>query len=132
MESHMPASKNLNAAQKAKILGQLHRDVEARRNSYRSRALKLFPHVCGSCSREFEGRRLNELEVHHKDHDHKNNPADGSNWELLCTYCHDNEHEKDKLKGYGGAADKKPTLNNDFQAFAGLDSLFTAKEDASS
>ncbi|MFA7667514.1 MAG: HNH endonuclease, partial [Burkholderiaceae bacterium] len=20
------------------------------------------------------------------------NPPDGSNWELLCLYCHDNEH----------------------------------------
>jgi hypothetical protein len=21
-------------------------------------------------------------------------PPDGSNWELLCVYCHDNEHQK--------------------------------------
>ena len=28
------------------------------------------------------------------DHDHSNNPADGSNWELLCIYCHDHEHDK--------------------------------------
>jgi hypothetical protein len=26
--------------------------------------------------------------------DHDNNPPDGSNWELLCLYCHDNEHQK--------------------------------------
>ncbi|QTG90742.1 HNH endonuclease, partial [Vibrio furnissii] len=26
------------------------------------------------------------------DHDHTNNPEDGSNWELLCLYCHDHEH----------------------------------------
>lgn len=32
--------------------------------------------------------------VHHIDHDHTNNPNDGSNWELLCIYCHDNEHAK--------------------------------------
>jgi hypothetical protein len=25
---------------------------------------------------------------------HDNNPSDGSNWELLCLYCHDNEHQK--------------------------------------
>ena len=31
------------------------------------------------------------LTVHHKDHDHDNNPPDGSNWENLCVYCHDNE-----------------------------------------
>lgn len=27
--------------------------------------------------------------MHHIDHDHTNNPEDGSNWELLCLYCHD-------------------------------------------
>jgi hypothetical protein len=37
---------------------------------------------------------LQELTVHHKDHDHDNNPTDGSNWELLCLYCHDNEHQR--------------------------------------
>ena len=51
---------------------------------YRSQALKLLPHVCARCAREFEGKRLRELTVHHKDGDHHNNPADGSNWELLC------------------------------------------------
>lgn len=38
--------------------------------------------------------RLRKLTVHHKDHNHDNNPADGSNWELLCLYCHDNEHSR--------------------------------------
>src|ERR1044071_1959021 len=28
------------------------------------------------------------------DHNHDNNPPDGSNWELLCLYCHDNEHQR--------------------------------------
>ena len=37
---------------------------------------------------------VHELTVHHKDHNHDNNPADGSNWELLCVYCHDNEHQR--------------------------------------
>jgi hypothetical protein len=37
---------------------------------------------------------LQLLEVHHRDHNHDNNPADGSNWELLCTYCHENEHQR--------------------------------------
>ncbi len=27
-------------------------------------------------------------------YDHTNNPEDGSNWELLCLYCHDHEHSK--------------------------------------
>jgi len=62
--------------------------------TYRDRALKLFPWICARCGREFSGKRLRELTVHHKDHNHHNNPADGSNWELLCLYCHDNEHSR--------------------------------------
>ena len=37
---------------------------------------------------------LRELTVHHRNHDHDYNPPDGSNWELLCLYCHDNEHSR--------------------------------------
>lgn len=59
---------------------------------YREKALKLFPWVCGRCSREFVYSNLRELTVHHIDHDHSNNPEDGSNWEMLCLYCHDHEH----------------------------------------
>ena len=58
------------------------------------KALKLFPWVCGRCSREFVYSNLRELTVHHIDHDHSNNPEDGSNWEMLCLYCHDHEHSK--------------------------------------
>jgi len=61
---------------------------------YRAQALKLLPHVCARCGREFEGKRLRELTVHHKDGDHHNNPPDGSNWEMLCIYCHENEHAR--------------------------------------
>nr|MDA3791903.1 YajD family HNH nuclease [Desulfobacula sp.] len=68
-----------------------------RENTYREKALKLFPWICGHCGREFDGKRLRELTVHHKDHNHDNNPPDGSNWELLCIYCHDNEHSRDQV-----------------------------------
>lgn len=61
---------------------------------YREQALKLFPHVCARCTREFSGKNLRELTVHHKDHNHDNNPPSGSNWELLCLYCHDHEHTR--------------------------------------
>ncbi len=61
---------------------------------YRDLALKLFPWICTSCSREFVYSNLKELTVHHIDHNHQNNPSDGSNWELLCLYCHDHEHSK--------------------------------------
>ena len=43
---------------------------------------------------KFVYSNLRELTVHHIDHDHTNNPEDGSNWELLCLYCHDHEHSK--------------------------------------
>ena len=75
-------------------------DAAARRNrerlerTYRQRALRIFPAICARCGREFAGKRLRELTVHHKDHNHDNNPPDGSNWELLCVYCHDYEHTK--------------------------------------
>jgi hypothetical protein len=75
-------------------------------DDYRSAALKLLPHVCGRCGREFAGRRLRELTVHHVDGDHHHNPADGTNWELLCIYCHENEHARVIDSQAGG--DAKP------------------------
>ncbi|MEO7741450.1 MAG: YajD family HNH nuclease [Usitatibacter sp.] len=74
-------------------------------SSYREQALKLYPWICGRCAREFKGVNLRELTVHHRDHNHANNPPDGSNWELLCVYCHDNEHQKqlDAARGQGSS-----------------------------
>lgn len=76
------------------IVAQARRHRELREKEYREQALKMYPHICGRCGREFEGRKLRELTVHHKDHNHDNNPPDGSNWELLCLYCHEYEHQK--------------------------------------
>jgi len=101
---------------KSVMLARLQRDHEIRQTSYRARALKLFPHVCGRCGRELTGKRLSELTVHHKDHNHNNNPNDGSNWELLCIYCHDDEHDKMLMKGVAepDAKLKPSTLFNPF------------------
>ena len=55
------------------IIAEVRRNRELREKTYRERALKLFPHVCGKCGREFSGKRLKELTVHHRDHDHDNN-----------------------------------------------------------
>ncbi|GAB56672.1 hypothetical protein GPUN_2557 [Glaciecola punicea ACAM 611] len=75
---------------------------------YRDKALKMYPWVCGRCAREFVYSRLRELTVHHIDHNHSNNPSDGSNWELLCLYCHDNEHNKyHEFVMYGATAEEK-------------------------
>ena len=67
---------------------------EDRMKGYRERSLKLHPWVCAKCGREFTNSNLHLLTVHHKDHNHENNPADGSNWENLCIYCHENEHRR--------------------------------------
>lgn len=77
-----------------RIVTEARRASELRAAGYREQALKLYPWVCGRCGREFTRTNLSELTVHHKDMDHDNNPSDGSNWELLCLYCHDNEHQK--------------------------------------
>lgn len=76
------------------------RPTQARlQQTYREQALKMFPWICGHCGREFDGKKLSQLTVHHKDHNHDNNPPDGSNWELLCLYCHDNEHQRNQVAG---------------------------------
>ncbi len=87
------------------IVATAQRQREQRERDYREQALKLYPWVCGRCAREFDRATLRELTVHHKDHNHDNNPADGSNWELLCLYCHDNEHSRlTEAARQGGAA----------------------------
>jgi hypothetical protein len=93
-----------------RIVEQARRERDARAATYRERALKLFPWICGRCAREFDRSTVRQLTVHHKDHNHENNPADGSNWELLCVYCHDNEHarELEAAAGSGAAAPENP------------------------
>ena len=121
--------KPADPAKQAAIIAQLRRDQEILRNSYRARALKLFPHICGRCKREFSGKRLSELTVHHKDGNFRNNPNDGSNWELLCTYCHGDEHEKEMLKGYTDNSDAGPAPSTIFNPFGGLDQIVKREPD---
>ena len=100
-----------DAGRQAQILRELRREEELRWAGYRERALKLFPHVCARCARDFAGKKLRELTVHHRDHNHNNNPIDGSNWELLCLYCHDHEHTRgiqEKREKGGPANGAKP------------------------
>jgi 5-methylcytosine-specific restriction endonuclease McrA len=91
------------------IVAESRRQASEREATYRERALKLYPWICTRCAREFSGVHLRELTVHHKDHNHDNNPLNGSNWELLCIYCHENEHTRvldESLRGrtIGGQA----------------------------
>lgn len=98
-----------------------------REKGYRERALKIYPWICGRCSREFDRRNLAELTVHHVDHNHGNNPSDGSNWELLCIYCHDEEHTKfENFVRYGGTAESEVTTAT-HNPFADLKEKIKAK-----
>ncbi|MCL6414085.1 YajD family HNH nuclease [Aestuariirhabdus sp. Z084] len=93
---------------------------EEREQGYRARALKMYPWVCGRCAREFNRTNLSQLTVHHRDHNHDNNPADGSNWELLCLYCHDNEHSRYVESDYGSAETDSSVGAATHNPFAGL------------
>jgi len=77
-----------------RVVAEARRAREEREQGYRAQALKLYPWICGRCAREFDHGNVHELTVHHKNHNHDHNPPDGSNWELLCLYCHDNEHQR--------------------------------------
>jgi 5-methylcytosine-specific restriction endonuclease McrA len=72
----------------------------ARQQGYRARSLELHGWICAKCAREFDESNLHLLTVHHKDGNHHNNPPDGSNWENLCAYCHDDEHSRGVLADY--------------------------------
>ena len=88
-----------------RIVAEARRTADKREQGYREQALKIYPWICGRCAREFTHANLRELTVHHRDHNHGNNPPDGSNWELLCLYCHDNEHQRQLEAAGGGATD---------------------------
>ncbi|OEY65402.1 YajD family HNH nuclease [Marinobacter sp. X15-166B] len=103
-----------------KLLAEQREYIAKRERGYRERALKMYPWVCGRCAREFTRSNLRELTVHHVDHDHDNNPADGSNWELLCVYCHDEEHRKfEAYVRYGSSTEKRREAAT-HNPFAGL------------
>jgi hypothetical protein len=119
----------LDEAKLDRVVADARRQSEERARGYREQALKLYPWVCGRCAREFTRANLQELTVHHRDHNHDNNPADGSNWELLCIYCHDNEHARllEQLGPAKGSAGGKPVATH--QPFAALAGLIGKKSD---
>jgi hypothetical protein len=79
---------------------------------YRERSLTLHGLICGRCGREFAAVNRHLLTVHHKDGNHQNNPADGSNWENLCVYCHEDVHSRGLLGDYlaGTVSSREETL----------------------
>jgi hypothetical protein len=107
-----------------RVVEEARKASENREKGYRERALKIYPWICGRCAREFTLANLRELTVHHRDHNHDNNPPDGSNWELLCIYCHDNEHQK-QIEADRGNSDGRSARSGGatHSPFAGLQSL---------
>lgn len=103
-----------------RLLAEQRKYIAEREQGYRERALKLYPWICGRCAREFTRTNLRELTVHHVNHDHGYNPPDGSNWELLCLYCHDEEHRKSLNDIRYGSGDDARAEAATFNPFAGL------------
>lgn len=101
------------------------RDI--RNKGYRELSLKIHPWVCAKCGREFNRKNLHELTVHHKDHNHENNPPDGSNWENLCLYCHDDEHSR-YLIDNRNLEDKSTEKIVTHNPFSGLAKLLEKKQ----
>ena len=126
---HGKTGKPIDTAKLDRVVADARKAREDRDAGYREQALKLYPWVCGRCGRNFTRENLRELTVHHKDMNHDNNPTDGSNWELLCLYCHDNEHQKYEEHiaavaagsgGSGGAASGSRTTHKAFEGLADL------------
>ena len=107
-----------------RVVAEARRNADQRAKGYRERALKMYPWICGRCAREFTRANVQELTVHHRNHDHDYNPPDGSNWELLCVYCHDNEHSRyiDHTGASALDAEEKSAAATS-NPFAGLKSL---------
>ena len=120
-----PTGKAINTDKLDKIAAEARQNAESRLKGYREQSLRLHPWICGRCGREFTHKNLHELTVHHKDHNHDNNPTDGSNWENLCLYCHDNEHQRyvDKVRGFDGLTESAAPKSATFNPFSDLASM---------
>ena len=98
--SRNPVSKKINSDKPVEeIVRELLRSSSPS-SDYRERSLKIHGLICAKCGREFDPKNDHLLTVHHKDGNHKNNPPDGSNWENLCVYCHEDEHSRGQLGDY--------------------------------
>jgi len=120
-----PRGGKISKEERDRIVARAHKAQNERLKGYRERSLRIHPWVCARCGREFTLKNLHLLTVHHKDHNHDNNPPDGSNWENLCIYCHDHEHSKYLDHEAGGGIqvgdDKADSITH--KPFAGLADL---------
>lgn len=118
-------AKSIKTQDRKSAIDRARKTQDELQKSYREQSLRIHPWICARCGREFTLKTLHMLTVHHKDHDHNNNPPDGSNWENLCLYCHDNEHRRyldhTEAEGIKVEEKKKDTItHNPFAALEGL------------
>lgn len=118
MSHHDKKGSNLD-----QVVARARAEAQSRLAGYREQALRLYPWICGRCGREFTRANLRELTVHHRNHNHDDNPSDGSNWELLCLYCHDNEHQRELEFKAGHDGGEAPAERSSMRPFAGLADL---------
>lgn len=94
----------------AKSVDEIVRELKekgATRSDYREQSLRIHGLICAKCGQEFDYSNRHLLTVHHKDGNHNYNPPDGSNWENLCVYCHDEEHMRGIMGDYLNEGEKK-------------------------
>src|SRR5690606_41758457 len=73
-EARVTAMATPDQAKLDHIVAEARRSADERARGYRERALKMYPWVCGRCAREFTRTNVHELTVHHRNHDHADNP----------------------------------------------------------
>jgi len=91
--------KKTSAKPISEIVAEL-KQASAPPSGYREQSLRIHGLICAKCGREFDHTNRHLLTVHHKDGNANNNPPNGSNWENLCVYCHDDEHSRGMLGDY--------------------------------
>jgi len=124
-----PPGKKLSKEDMDRIVARARKAREDRLKGYREQSLRIHPWICARCGRDFTHKNLRMLTVHHKDHNHDNNPPDGSNWENLCIYCHDNEHRRylDHMEGESDKIIEEQTDPATHKPFAGLADMLRDK-----
>ncbi len=127
--SRNPRGGKLSKEEMDRIVARARKAREDRLKGYREQSLRIHPWICARCGRNFTHKNLRMLTVHHKDHNHDNNPPDGSNWENLCIYCHDNEHRRylDYMEGESDKIIDEQTVPVTHKPFAGLADMLRDK-----
>ncbi|GAB4390594.1 MAG: YajD family HNH nuclease [Thermodesulfovibrionales bacterium] len=97
---YAPGGKKPGKRPVADIVKELKASSARGGDDYREQSLRIHGLVCAKCGREFGPKDRHLLTVHHRDGNPRNNPPDGSNWENLCVFCHEDEHSRGALGDY--------------------------------